>query len=187
MKKLVLALFCCLCVLFVVGCQGLAKKPPVKVTNEGDGSFPDFLVGKWQADKGQWEFVFEPDGTISSAVIDNGMVRVKPTSDRITTIPMKMGGKGIYKLGQWAVQYSPETRELVVEVVVDHFHLEMGPSALEGNSEDWFIGRVSEDSQTWVAEWTSFPKYIAYTPDPNELPVDIEDSPRGTLIFRKVQ
>lgn len=100
---------------------------------------------------------------------------------------MKQGGRGIYKLGQWTVQYTPNTRELAVGVVVKHFHLDMGPNALEGSSEDWFVGCVSGDSQVWEAEWNTFPKYIAFTPEPDELPFDINESPRGTVVFRKIQ
>ena len=185
MKQFLVLSFFGIMVLLLSGCQGLIKEKPIEVIIEGDGQFPEFLVGRWKAEgKSGWEFVFEPDGTISSAVIDNGMVKVKPR-DRITIIPMKMGGKGVYKLGQWTVQYTPDNRELAVEVVVKHFHLDMGPNALEGSSEDWFVGRISEDSQIWEAEWSSFPKYIAFTPEPNELTVDPEDYPRGTVVFRK--
>jgi hypothetical protein len=42
----------------------------VEVAVEGGGQFPEFLTGKWKADEGGWEFVFEPNGTISSAVIE---------------------------------------------------------------------------------------------------------------------
>ncbi len=185
MGKTIALFILSVCLFILAGCQSFARKPSVNVIIKDSVEFPKELAGKWVSDKG-WEFVFEADGTISSALIDNGMVRVKPTSEQVTTIPMQMGGKGVYKLGQWVVQYTPETRELAVEVVIKHFRLEMGPNALEGNSEDWFIGRVSEDWQIWEADWISIPKYIALTPDPGELPVDAEDYPRGIVIFKKL-
>jgi hypothetical protein len=185
MKKTFSVLILLFCLFLIIGCQSSIRKPPVNVIIEGGDSFPNFLAGKWVSDKG-WEFVFEPNGVISSAVIDNGMVNVRPATERIATIPMQMGGKGVYKLGQWTVQYSPDTRELAVEVVVEHFRLDMGSNALEGNSTDWFVGRVSEDWQVWEADWVSIPKYIALTPEPGELPVDAEDYPRGIIIFKKL-
>lgn len=188
MKQLAVLAGCAVFLSGLAGCQRPAQTTPpvsgVEVIVEGGGEFPQFLVGTWKADKHGWEFVFEPDGTISSAVIDSGFIRVTP-GKRVATIPMKEEGKGIYKLGQWTVQYSPDDRELAVEVVVDHFHIDLGPHALEGHSTDWFIGPVSEDSQIWEAQWFNFPKYIALTPEPNELSVDPNDNPRDTLVFRK--
>jgi hypothetical protein len=47
------------------------------------------------------------------------------------------------------------------------------------------VGTVSEDWQEWWAQWISFPKYIAYTPEPGELPVDPNDTITD-LLFKKV-
>jgi hypothetical protein len=41
----------------------------------------------------------------------------------------------------------------------------MGDNILEGKSTDTFVGPVSEDGETWQAEWTSFPQYTAHTPE----------------------
>lgn len=188
LKKTIIILF----LPFIIsGCQESTKKSkpvkePVKVIVVGDQSFPKELAGKWVADKSGWEFNIEPNGVISKALIDNGMVWIKP-ADRITTIPMQMGGKGTYKLGQWTVQYTPKTHELAVDVVVSYYHLDMGSNALEGNLDDWFVGTVSDDFQTWKADWIRIPKYIALTPKPNELPVRPEDYPQGELIFKKMK
>jgi hypothetical protein len=169
----------------LVGCQGpLSKKSGVDVIIEGGGKFPEFLVGRWKDAKKGWEFVFEPDGTISSAVIDSGFMAVVP-SEGIATKPMRMDGKAVYELGQWKVQYSPDQRKLSVEVVVDFFHVDIGLHALEGYSTDWFVGPVSEDGTQWEAQWKSAPVYIALTPEPSELPVDPNDTIQ-TLLFEKV-
>lgn len=181
-KRVLLLIPLCCYLSTIAGCQNADSG--VNVTIEGGGEFPKSLVGRWKADKNRWEFVFEPDGTISSAVIDSGFITVIP-SKGVATIPTRMGGKAVYKLGQWTVQYSPKTRELAVEIVVDHLHIDMGPDWLEGTTRDWFVGTVSEDWQEWQARWISFPKYIAYTPEPGELPVDPNDT-ITELLFIKV-
>ncbi|HUW20940.1 MAG TPA: hypothetical protein VMW16_16690 [Sedimentisphaerales bacterium] len=182
MKQLVALVGCAVFLMGLSGCR--SANPGVDVVVEGGGEFPQALVGRWQADKNQWEFVFEPDGTISSAVIDSGFIRVVP-SRGTATVPTRMGGKAVYKLGRWTVSYSASSRELAVEVVVDFFHIDMGADWLEGNSTDLFAGPVSEDWQQWRAEWISFPKYIAFTPEPGELPVDPLDTVTE-LVFKKV-
>jgi hypothetical protein len=173
------------CMLLVAGCgnkarvsgneDSIAKDKSVEVIVAGNGKFPEFLVGTWKNKSYNWEFVFERDGTISSAAIDSGFMHVIP-SRGIATKPMREGGTAVYKLGKWLVEYEPSTRELAVEVVVDHFRVDMKPNWLEGSSTDWFVGPVSEDGQSWSAMWSSFPKNIACTPDCQELPVDYNNT-----------
>jgi len=188
MRQLVVSAGCVIFLLGLAGCRNAAvldsSESAVEVVIKGGGEFPEFLVGSWKADKGGWEFVFEPDGTISSALIDSGMVRVTP-AERIAKIELKNEGEGTYKLGQWTVQYSPDERELAVKVVVDYFHLDMRTFGLKGHSTDWFVGPVSDDLRTWQAEWFTFPKYLVLGPEPGELPMDPNDNPMDTLIFRK--
>ncbi|GAJ19845.1 unnamed protein product, partial [marine sediment metagenome] len=107
----------------LAGCQN-ANRGGVEVFIEGDGEFPEFLVGRWKADKHGWQFVFEPDGAISSAVISLGRVRMKP--GEITTVPMKMDGKGIFEPGEWMVHYAPVGRELTVKISLKNFYVELG-------------------------------------------------------------
>lgn len=164
------------------GCQNADRG--VKVMVEGDGQFPKSLVGRWRAEENGWEFVFRPDGTISSAVIDNGRIRVTP-GKKVAVTRLEEAGKAVYKLGQWTVQYSPNNRELAVRVVVEHFRIGTNSQGLQGHSTDWFVGPVSEDSQSWVAERFTFPKHILLGPEPTEFPFDPNDNPIETLIFRK--
>jgi len=170
MKRLLVLSVCSLSAFLLIGCQ----------------QFPAFLVGRWKADKGGWEFVFEPDGTISSAVVSLGRVTMKP--GQVTTTPMKLGGKGVFEPGQWTVQYTPEPRELLVEIAIDHFRVERGDNVVQGQSRDFFIGPVSEDGQMWWADRFSFPEYIVDTKKhPNyKLPFDPNDNPQDSLIFQKV-
>ena len=187
MRRFVLVLFCCLSVSLFGGCKNQTpQEPVVEVTIDGDGAFPDFLVGRWKADRGGWEFIFEPNGTISSAVVSIGRVTIKP--GRTTTVPMKLGGQGVFEPGRWTVQYSQAQRELIVEIVIDRFYVELGDSVLRGKTRDFFIGSVSEDGQLWPVERISFPEYIADTKkNPNrKLPLDPNENARESLHFQKV-
>jgi len=79
MKRLVVLAGCAVILLGLAGCQntgggdrGVGPAPTrgdVEVIIEGGGEFPEFLVGTWKDEKRGWEFVFEPDGTISSVVM----------------------------------------------------------------------------------------------------------------------
>ncbi len=171
----------------LAGCQDANRG--VDGIIEGNDKFPAFLVGTWRADKFGWEFVFGPDGKISSAVIDSGLIRTKP-GPGVVTAPLKDGGSATYKLGEWAVQYTPEKSELSVEIVVEEFHIDKISYGLKGSSTDFFVGPVSEDENEWKAEWFTMPKNFIYSseePEPSELEFDPSSNPIETLIFRKQQ
>ena len=182
-------LWCCVFFgLILTGCQG-ASDSDVGVSIEKKSDFPQFLVGTWKANKDNWEFVFEPDGTISSAVIDLGATRIKP--GQITTIPLKAGGKGVFEAGECIVDYDSAERVLTVRLSLENFRMEMGPSALEGSSMNIFVGRIDDDSSNiWYADWTGMPDYTIHTPErPNfKLSTDEEKTygRQATLIFEKV-
>ena len=186
MKRLLLLLVCGLFILLPSGCQNPnGKKNGVEVIVYGDGPFPALLAGTWKADKGVWEIIFEPDGTISSAVISLGRTRLKP--GQVTTVPMRLGGKGVFEPGQWTVQYSHEQRELYVEISIDRFRVELGEKVLYGQRRDVFVGSVSEDGQLWWADRFSFPEYVADTkkhPD-YKLSIDPNDNTGESLVFQK--
>ena len=187
MKRIVPPLLFGLSILPYGGCQGSAERPPaVEVVIDGDGQFPDFLVGTWRADSDGWEIVFEPNGTISSAVVSLGRVRMKP--GQVTTVPMKLGGKGVFEAGPWAVQYSPERRQLVVEIAIASFRVELGDSVVKGRTLNIFAGSVSADGRTWWANRFSFPEYVADTKKYRDyrLTVDPNGDPPEELLFQKV-
>lgn len=183
---MVILIECAVLALVLSGCQNGSKSGEViDIIIVGGGRFPKNLVGKWKPDNAGWEFVFEPDGSISSAIIDNGMVRVYPMKERITKIPLIDEGVGTYELGKWMVQYSSSDRLLTVEVVVDNYHLDLKTYGLKGHSTDLFVGPVSQDWQSWQAEWFTFPTVFTLTPLPEELPFDANDNPKDTFLFRK--
>jgi len=186
-----IALMCIFVMSSLTGCQPQkhadATAVGVKVIIEEGGPFPQSLAGTWKAQGSSgWEFVFEPDGTISSLVYNFGLVRLK--SGQVTEVPMKQKGKGVFKPGLWTVQYSHRTNELSVEIVLDHFRAQRGDDVVEGSSTDLLIGPITIDSQQWEPQWFSFPKYTVTTDGYNnyELPVDYNDNPRATLIFEKI-
>jgi len=170
------------------GCQDSnVDRSGVDVIIDGDGGFPEFLVGTWTTDSDVWEFVFEEDGTISSAVVSLGAVRLKP--GRVTTVPMHQGGEGIFEPGRWVVQYNPDERELIVKISIKNFYIELGEDTLDGSGEDIFVGRISEDGESWPAEWTSYPKYTAHT-DENPSFNFFDETDSGItklLIFEKMK
>jgi len=185
--KYIFLLFCCFFVCITGGCQTQGGgKSGVEVFIEDNRGFPEFLVGTWRADKGGWEIIFEPDGRISSAVVSLGRVRLKP--GRVTKTQMVLGGHGLFEPGKWTVQYSPQNRELIVEITIEHFRVELGENVVQGRTRDIFIGSVSTDGRFWWADRYNFPEYIVDTKKyPNyKLPFDPNDSPRESLVFQKV-
>jgi hypothetical protein len=174
-------------VIFLLGsCQRPVTKPgKVEVLIEGNGQFPGFLVGRWKDKKEGWEFTFEPNGAISSAVFSLGRVTMKP--GQITRVPAKMGGEGIFEPGEWEVYYTPSSRELTVRVSLKDFRVQMGDNALAGKSTDVFVGPVSEDGKLWHVEWVSLPDYTASISKQGnvKLPVDPNYGIINTLLFEK--
>ena len=187
MERLLILFVCSLAVFIPIGCQNSTKlKSGVDVSVDGDGQFPASLAGTWKSNDGIWEIVLESNGKISSAVISLGRVRIRP--GQVTTVPMKLGGKGIFEPGPWTVQYLQEQRELIVEIKIDYFRTELGDDVVKGQTHDFFVGSVSEDGNLWWADRFTFPEYIADTKKYQnfKLPFDPNNNPRESLIFQKV-
>jgi len=190
MKKLSTVVICCLSFLTFAGCEGQSSPKPVAADAAGGGQFPAYLVGTWKATSYLWEFTFEPNGTISSIVYNLGGVDITAGQTRTAeTVSEEGGGSAIFQPGPWKVQYSPETRELTVWIVMDHIHFEMGKGLLEGTRTDMFTGKVSEDGKTWQADWFSYPDFIAHTSSEDRPMVATteEQSFLETTEFRKVE
>ncbi|MFC1780989.1 hypothetical protein ACFLZ8_01825 [Planctomycetota bacterium] len=173
-------------ILFFYGCRSndITKKA-IEVIVDGDGQFPDFLAGRWKAAEGEWEFVFEPDGQISSAVVSIGRVTMKPA--QTTTIQMELGGRGVFEPGLWTVQYFQDQRRLIVEISIDYFLTELGENTIQGKTRDLFIGTVSPDGTLWWSERFSYPEYTVNTEayQNYKLPVDPDENPKESLLFEK--
>jgi hypothetical protein len=152
-------------VFLIGGCSRPLQEPTdaVKVIVEGGGQFPSSLAGRWQASQHGWEFEFTPEGSISSAILSLGRVRVVP--GKTTTMPTRSGHQAVFTPGPWTVHYIPSTRELTVEIIMNHVRVEMGGNILEGSSTDTFVGPVAASNRTWQVQWTTFTRYVAHTPD----------------------
>jgi hypothetical protein len=176
-----------LSILLMVGChRPLDNRPEsVSVTVEGDEAFPGWIAGQWQADRHGWQFVFEPGGRISSAVISLGRVPVVP--GRTTTRPTRGGGQGVFTPGPWTVHYDPQTKELAVKITMEHVRVQMDDNILEGSSTDLFTGPIADDG-IWEAQWTSFTLYTARTPDQTSFDLSTDETYGQTesLVFRKM-
>lgn len=176
------------CALFLLGgCQPPQERRPVEVVIEGDGPFPQFLVGKWKAEgKSGLEINFTDDGTISSTVISMGRIRVTP--GEITTAPMKMGKKSVIEPGPWLVRYNPTDRDLIVNIVLKHIYMELGNTILDGDITDVFIGTVSEDGDSWRVIWTTYTNLIGHIPGQGDF--DFSADPNygfsTELVFKKI-
>lgn len=175
-KNAVLAI-CLLLGFTVYGCQ-----EGVRIQHGNPDKLPPFLVGVWKADQYNWAFRFEPDGSIR---------RLKHILARYTKVEegsVYMEGKdpntyAIFILGPIETQYDPNTRELNVKVVVDYYQMKLPFGELEGRSEDYFSGPVSENGKVWRASWTSYSWLEgAIPPDPNL----VESNP-VELIFTKMK
>ena len=187
MKLSATIITCCLVLSLLSGCQD--PRRGVEVIIDGAGQFPDELVGKWVDQKEDWEFVFEPDGRISTSVIALGKVRIVP--GEVTRFPTRFGGKGIFEPGLWTVTYHPEGRELAVEVVIEYFLQDVGNHSMEGHTRDLLVGPVSEDGRRWDVDLFSSGKIEALIYDGwtlierKEILSFDEPTSRGSLIFEK--
>ena len=157
----------------------------VQVIVEGGGKFPSSLAGRWNSQQQGWEFEFEPDGRISSAVISFGLARVIP--GKTTTIPTRSGDQAVFTPGLWTVLYAPSTRELTVKISMDHVRVEMAGNIVEGASTDTFVGPITSTGRTWQAQWTTFTHYVAHTPDNTSVNLSTDPTYGETkpLIFDK--
>ena len=141
-------------------------------------ALPPDIAGTWKAREGSWKIVLNPDGTVSSAVIDMGTVEVRP--NKATRVEMKDGQFSTYKAGDCIVEYAPATRELYVSVEMEQIHVVYLDNVIDGNSIDRFAGPVSEDGKTWIADWI---KVFDYGP---RFPQDPNDAYNGPVTFEKI-
>ena len=159
MKQLVVLAGCAVILLVLAGCQNTGRGDRgVEVIIEGGDEFPEFLVGRWDATIGAYrQIIFAADGSISAVGISVGIPGAKPARlipNETTVVEMEYGRQQTVKLGDCVADYSPETRELIVFIDVEHLRMVYGPDLIvEGNRKDVLVGTVSEDGKTWEAGW----------------------------------
>ncbi len=172
MKRLMIWGACASVLLWIYGCQGHPEG------GGGKTPLPPEVAGTWQARDSLWKIVLNPDGTVSSAVVDMGNVEVRPNETSKTE--MKDGQFSTYKAGDYIAEYTPATRELYVSVEMESIHVVYLDNVVDGNSVDRFVGPVSQDGKTWIADWI---KLFDYGP---RFPQDPNHTYQGPVTFEKV-
>jgi hypothetical protein len=162
-------------------------KPDVEVVIDGDGVFPEFLVGRWKSDNHGWEITFDDDGRVSLVLMSFGGIEVRPGEATIEA--MKGDGQSIFEPGTWTVEYHNESRELAVEIVIDSFSIEMAGGILRGSSIDQLVGTITEDDKFWNAAWNSYPTYVVDTKEVagKQLETNPADNPKAQLKFIRMK
>lgn len=194
MKRLVVFVWCCVFLLLLAGCKDTGRvggsdeetvvddKQSI-VSEEAvvdGGQFPEVMVGAWEAqiDLGKWAFTFEHDGSISK-IIHPLAGRVDLNEEGIYLEGPEPGTYATFVMGPCEAEYSEDTRELKVKIILDDYQIVLSQEQLEGSAYDFFLGSVSEDGEVWTALW----KHLSWlegadSPEPN--------SPSVQLTFTKV-
>lgn len=110
------------------------------------------MVGVWKSNDFGWGFKFEPDGSIKKlrhmlareVNMDEGAVEMQGPEE---------GTYALFVMGDCKTNYEPKKRLLEVTVVLEHYEMVLPNGVLEGNSVDYFTGRVSRDCKTWKVDW----------------------------------
>jgi hypothetical protein len=171
-KRIILITAAAFFLFLFCGCQPEKESAPPGIAaykpKESGNSFPDFLVGTWKADKAEWMFSFEADGTISSLrhfigvdidVSEGGAV--EQLRDEVTAV---------YFLGPCEAVYTPATRQLDLTIILENFYVEFPTFRIVGNSKDYLKGPISQDGRQWKVNWLSYGAIEgAKQPDPNSI------------------
>lgn len=183
MRRLLLLIVCSVCLWGLVSCQ----KGDLHVENvDGSGQFPGFLVGWWKADRFGWAFKFERDGSIAyvTHIIWDLTIDVEEGGRFLEGLyeDTDVDTYAVFALGLCEAEYDSATRNLKVKAILDHYEIKTPVGSLEGRSDDFFEGPVSEDGKTWTVDWRSY-SYMdgATLPD-----IDFINEHPERLVFTKV-
>jgi hypothetical protein len=149
--------------LALAGCRNADRGGRVIV--EGDGEFPQFLVGTWKANGSSWELVFDADGRLASVVIPLGTVRLQPSQK--VEVRGRKGEPGLYQAGDFEAYYDPQTRAISAVIEVKRIYAEIGGGVLDGSCEYFIAGNVAKDNNTWDAYIHTALDLPTLLPDPN--------------------
>jgi len=172
----------CMLGLFILGCGFLGCNGPNSRGNLKE--LPDFLEGVWEARrprKPTWGIKLERDGSISKMIHPiAGQVKMSEGSS-YEEGPVE-GTFALAIMGPCQAQYDPTTRILRISLQVEYFHMKLPQGDLEGRTEDYFEGPVSEDGKTWQAKWRSY-NYLKGAQDPDKEAIDANPE---ELTFQKL-
>ncbi|MHC4999869.1 MAG: hypothetical protein ACYTE1_03485, partial [Planctomycetota bacterium] len=159
------------------------EKENMEVVVFGQKTFPEELAGPWVSDDATWGITLAKNGAIESIIHPMGYSRILPGLEN--SYPLVEDGEASITPGLWVVHYTPESRELVIEIVFDHFIWIKGDDEVKGNSRDILYGIVSEDFKKWTLNWDNFSEFYVTTDmvEDYELPMSERLIPRGTFVF----
>ncbi|MCK4959817.1 MAG: hypothetical protein KAT00_10460 [Planctomycetes bacterium] len=171
MRQLLIVSASCVVLLALTSCApdngGVSTGMPVSPDQVRSAGFPDDVAGVWKSDLKDWAFKFEPDGSILKfRHMLAGYVKVEEGGSY-------MEGKeedtyALFSLDKCQASYDPETRILDVQVFLDDYIMKLDIGTVEGRSEDYFTGPVSQDGSSWSVNWRSYGWVKgADPPDPN--------------------
>jgi hypothetical protein len=153
------------------GC-GNAEKSKGTVSIIGGGKFPAALAGTWKSTNKLWSITFNKDGSL------------KGIKYYFNSAPMNLsegGGydrdnvgevRAVYVFGPYSTVYDPNSRQLTLEIKIDHFEADRPLGKFNGWMQDTFTGKVSEDEKTWNAKWTNTTKFEQF-PKPSNKKEDL--------------
>lgn len=187
MKQLVVLVGCCVFLLAVAGCgrqnEKISSQPQLESETRED-AFPEVMVGVWEAEVPgghEWGFKFECDGSISKIVhFFAGEVDLREGGTYLEG--PDPGTYAAFVMGPCETEYSEDTRELKVKIILDYYQMIFPQGELEGKSHDYFKGPVSEDGRTWKAEWRSY----TWLEDATPPDIDYIDAHPEALVFTKI-
>ncbi|MHC4423156.1 MAG: hypothetical protein ACYS0C_02065 [Planctomycetota bacterium] len=181
MKLTGLLLVCCIFLMPVAGCQSAGRD--VEEAVEGQRQFPEVMVGVWEAEvtkSSKWGIKFEPDGSILKIIYSaEGPVYLAENDSHWESESEQ--AYYIFDMGPSEVNYTPSTRVLKVEMVMDYI-IKVSFEEMKGQIKDYFEGPVSEDGRTWEVEWRNY-SWVQGTQAPA---VDSQEAKPTPLVFNKI-
>ncbi len=183
---------------FLAGCQKEEISPQsegfdpniTKTILAGTSLFPDEMKGVWRNEEHGWMFKIDENGYLTKVRHIIGQADL--AAGQTTTIPLVNNGKATLIPGPWYIQYNGETKNIVIEITLEHFEYNLGSgNMVSGSSRDLFMGMPPEHGQTtWKAEWISFPEFVASTGDQTyqdyKLPFYEGTEEQGEIVFEKL-
>lgn len=168
-----------LCVVFTTAFSGCVSDYN-KICEEN--IIPEYAVGIWESDRLGWIFKIEPDGKI-----------IKLKHMLAGTITAKEGGKSvdgpdegtyaIFILGDCWAKYDYDKQELIIKISLAYMDAQLPYGRIQGRTEDYFIGKVTETTEQFKAEWRSY----SWLEGANEPHKELIDQNPEILTFTKVE
>jgi hypothetical protein len=184
--------------LILAGCQDTGKTAKeIDLVFQDRNDFARALAGAWQAEDSPWEIAFAPDGTLSSAVIPLGKVRIRP--NKATKVKGYRGEPGIFQAGSCPVYLEPQSRQISIQIPMERVYAQFASSSLDGTCQYFIEGEMAKNSPTLFATVYTLLKLNVYSNEPNATtgrleklgmldndPNNLEDESKQ-LIFTKIK